>query len=533
MLDGAGGTAFRSADSARLLYGFTRLPPEQRASVIAAIHKAFDATAADGITAEHQRRYARAQVDLFGLTPDKAIDEIDAINATGLIDHEAINNLMEKVQPVLFAKPWPRGREPEKILIPHEPQRIRNRLRLAQQNDGYTVGNNRIVPANWTIAIPEIRLRLLNVGERLGASAVFLPGGNEVVIAGASGSSTTILLVHAANARSGPIELGSAGQVLRIIAAREARSVAVLTSSGELFVVHNLQLGAANRASTVRMKLNGWASASGVERPDLDDLVFAIAPSGKLLAVGKLARKQLEIFETENGTPFSPPIGLDDDISGLFFANDGLALATLRSGTLTKIEVGPNDPEYSGQMIAQLDAAPISVALISASTDHTALLAGMPDGRILLLANTADKSSSLLAQTELMRLPEPAKTIVLCTPDADYTAVTVQSENEQFDAGRCVTIQTSDNSLDLYGLPIDSAGPVLSTEEAALFSPMSLLGRRIRPSLDGSSIVSISSNGRKVASKRSGRLEIRPLVYDPPALRTQFSANASISVAAQ
>jgi len=285
-----------------------------------------------------------------------------------------------------------------------------------------------------------------------------------------------------------------------------------------VFLIHNIQLSdGSGNASVIPVELSG--SMSGRANQDADDLLFAMNPPGGVLAVQGPTRKQLGMFETEGGMPINAPMQFDEDIASLLFANDDTVIAILKSGDIVKIDVpSDRDGKHSNQTIARLNGAPSSVGLIHADAGQTTLVVGMPDGRITSVASSTDSANSpLLLVSDLGRLPMAAKTISLCTPGADYTAVQLQSD-ERFDAGRCVAVQMMDYSLDLFGLPIDSAGRVLSTVgNAQLFSPMSLIDRQIGPGFDGSRVVSISGNGRKIATMRSGRLEIRPLVYDPPA----------------
>jgi hypothetical protein len=112
------------------------------------------------------QRYARAQARLFDATPDDALREIIELKEDGVIDPDPISGLIGRLRPLSYLEEaQPEGIDAsllkvEPIALPAEPFSAVARLQIAGLDAGYQTSRRRIMPPDWSVETPEIRLRM-------------------------------------------------------------------------------------------------------------------------------------------------------------------------------------------------------------------------------------------------------------------------------------------------------------------------------------------------------------------------------------
>jgi hypothetical protein len=555
---GPEGLRFDAPTRRRLLGAFAQRTASERTAAIALINEAFDNAVVEGKTAKELRRYARAQVGLFDTRPDEALQEIDEIFESGIVDRRSIVDLIGRIQPLSYETPLATKQQAEPIRIPGEPWQGRNRVRLTKGTGAYSLPQRKVLPARWVIATPEIRFRVPGQAvERVKqiqngkVATAFLPSGDEILVDGGhdqKDEQTTLLLLNAVNATYSPIRFQGGREVKRIVTARGAKVATVLFDQTTLFVAHGIGGGEQSEKprNVVRVELETWVSQFTAQS---NGLFFTLDVTGGLLAVRGPSGNEIGLFDTESGARRKDGIVFDNYVVDFAFNDGQTATAVLGNGQVVQIDLA-NAADREKRIICKLDTTPTAVGVLQADRTKSSVIVGLEDGRIMLVAYQDADPREPGSIRELACLKAPTRSFHPCRPTADYAAAWIERKEDAEEAGQCVAVLMTDDSFDLLGLPIGPNGQVLTavrdqvtTEsissepsvvetDAPLFAAMSLLERRIGPEFDGSQIVAISRDGRKVAAVRANRVEVRPIVYEPPDARAVNAMSAAVSSSA-
>ncbi|MGJ5040645.1 hypothetical protein [Bradyrhizobium sp. HKCCYLRH1062] len=513
-----------------LLEHFGRRSPEQRKEVLDLVCAAIALAPAKGATAKALKRYIEAQSLLFDATPDHALREINALKEEGLIDPDPINDLIGRLRPPEYpGLAYPGGTlEPslaaEPIRLPAEPFSAGARLQIAGFDGGYETERQRIVPAEWTVATPEVRLRLPTIDRSIPVAA-FLSSGNEILYEGeVRESESVLLLLNSANATRERIALSVPGGVRRIAVAETAAVAAVWIGSNALRLLRLPETsGSGERPAPLKVDLGSWAGDfTNVTTAPL----FVLDPGGSTLALRGPSGQHLRLLDTESGSLRTDDVLLESFIESLVVIDGNRVIAGMRDGRVLSVGIGGTSERFS--RIASFDGVPTSLDVMRAAENSYALLVGLDNGRIIIIANDSG-SPKESPPVEIARVNLKPATISVCLPVEDRAAAriepidnTAETKNSGISfEGVCIAVLGSGGEFDVIGLPLTPSGRVLTRQSdivgrpgtVRLFSSMSLLHQSIGPAIDGSRVIASASGGRRLAAISGGRLVIRPLTY--------------------
>ncbi|MEY9123804.1 hypothetical protein ABIA03_004272 [Bradyrhizobium yuanmingense] len=527
---GPEGLRLEAATRRALLDHFGRRSPEQRKEVLDLVGATITLAPAKGITAEALKRYTQAQALLFDGIPDHALREINALKEEGLIDPDPIDDLIGRLRPPGYRGfAYPNGsQEPslaaEPIRLPAEPFSAAARLQIAGFDGGYETAGQRVVPADWTVATPEARLRLPAVDRPISAAA-FLPGGNEILLeGGARDNESFLLLLNSANATQERINLPVSGGVRRVAVAETAAVAAVWIGSNAVRVLRLPETsGSGERPAPLGVDLGGWAG-------DFTDVttapLFALDPGGSTLALRGPSGQLLRLLDTESGSLRTDDVPLEGVIESLVFIDANRAIAGMRDGRLLSVSISGTPERFS--QIARFDGIPTSLGLMRGAEHSYTLIVGLDNGRIVIIPNDSE-SPKAPSPAEIARVNMKPTAISVCLPVEDRAAARIEATDGADETKRsgislggvCIAVLGSGGEFDVVGLPLTPSGRMLTrlsvsvgtASTVPLFSSMSLLRRSIGPAIDGSRVIAAASGGRRLAVVRGGRLVIRPLIY--------------------
>lgn len=526
---GPEGLRLEAATRRALLDHFGRRSPEQRKEVLDLVGAAIALAPAKGATAEALKRYTQAQTLLFDATPDHALLEINALKEEGLIDPDPINDLIGRLRPPEYPGfAYPNGyQEPslaaEPIRLPAEPFSAAARLQIAGFDGGYETARQRIVPADWTVATPEARLRLPAI-DRTVTAAAFLPGGNKILLEGdVRENESFLLLLNSANATQERINLPVSGGVRRVAVAETAAVAAVWIGSNAVRILRLSEAsGSGERPAPLEVDMGSWAGDfTNVTTAPL----FALDPDGGTLALRGPSGQHLRLLDTESGRLRTDDVPLEGFIESLVLIDGNRVIAGMRDGRVLSVGISGTPERFS--QIASFDGVPTSLDLMRGAQNSYALLVGLDNGRIAIIPNDSENPKAP-SPAEIARVNMKPAAISVCLPVEDRAAArieatddAVETERSGISGGVCITVLGSGGEFDVVGLPLNHSGRMLTRQSdiagtpstVPLFSSMSLLRQSIGPAIDGSRVIAAASGGRRLAAVRGGRVVIRPLIY--------------------
>ena len=526
------GLRLEAATRRALLDHFGQRSPEQRKEVLDLLGAAIALAPANGTTAGALKRYTEAQVLLFDATPDLALREISLLLKEGLIDRNPINDLVGRLRPPEYHGLAYLGLDQdsslaaEPIRLPAEPFSAAARLQIAGHDGGYETARQRVVPANWTVANPEVRLRMPAI-DRTVPAAAFLVGGDMILCdGGASGSESFLLLLNSANATQQRISLPVSGGVRGIAVAETAAVAAVWIGSNALRVLRFPEtFGSGGRPAPLEVDLGSWASEFTDVRTDIVPLL-ALDPGGGTLALRSPSGRQLRLLDTTNGKIRTDDVSLEGFIESLLFTDGNRMIVGMRDGRV--LSVGISGTAETSSQVARFDDMPTSLGLMRRADNSYALLIGLVNGRIMIIPNDSGNPSAS-PSAEIARVSMKPAAIGMCLPVEDRAAARIEWTDDREEKERsvislegvCIAVVGSGGEFDVVGLPLTPSGRMLTRQldtsetprTVPLFSSMSLLSRSIGPAFDGSRVIAAASGSRRLAAISGGRLVIKPLTY--------------------
>jgi hypothetical protein len=516
---GAEGLRFEPGVRCLLLNLFSARPAKEREAVTAVIDAAF-ADEPIGETASALWRYARAQVLVFGAAADEAFSTINEIADQGLINPDDVDRLFAHLR--LPSQPT----DPRRIVLPAEPVRAATRRRLLSRRTN-NLGPERPLPiARWIIGLPESRVRFLDNGEGNSAlstsgferptGSAFLPGGRYVIVDGQLDSSVSagLVLVDVVLGTRGKIGGSwSTAAISGIWTAREVQLAVIAVRGSPLFIVRSdfepsNELGAEH--FTVQM-LPGTDIGSDDDAP-----AVAVSPDGNLIA---LCRSDGQLMLADPNSKAEPQlVETGARATTLSFPSNERLFAGLANGDVIAFSI--EERRAQGMSIVfHLELPATAIAPVSVADPMSPLIAGLPDGRIILTP-TSQTSSAMSDQYRQVKLAWVSRRVA---PFPDKGVVASEGAGGS-PTGLSIAVLGQEGECEIVGLPFVPSGPAKT--DVPVFAPMSLLEKDIRPRRDGMRVLNIAAQSRRLAIVRSSALEIRPLVYHLPTAEAPVNGSA-------
>ncbi|WP_156383861.1 hypothetical protein [Methylobacterium sp. Leaf456] len=527
---GPEGLRFEPALRARLLSHHAARPAPARDAVAGIIDTAFGEEPA-ARTAGALWRYARAKTRLLSSGMDGAFDDLLDLQREGLVDPAQVDDLFTRLRPP--GAPTVAG----DISLPREPGRIAARRRLAAATADEAGRAGGLVPAGWQMGVPESRTRVPSSAAPTETAATvfshscagFLVRAQSLVvgIGEASTGRSTLSVVDAVRGTRREVE-GPPGlsSVREIWAARDVDTVVIASGDGQLFVAQGLLEAPSDttRSETAFQSLDRSAG----RRP-----IVAISPKGVRIAVHDEDGDVLTVSDlARRGETRRLP--LDAAVTALAFPTNGRLLVALRNGDVGAVLLAEGEAEALGdlsfQRRATIDGTPCAIAARQPDNVESDLVVATEDGRLLLVTPGAGAASSIAPEPPAdasdgildagVRLPWPARRVV---PFADKPAARLNGREVGFSLG----VFGRDGQFEIVGFAVPDGAEDAAAER---IPPLLLLDRGLDPLRDETLLLAVSAQSRRVAVLRRDWIEVRPLIYNPPAVE-EAGEDASGSVA--
>jgi hypothetical protein len=549
---GPEGIRFEPRLRRHLLSLFSARRESEQAHAIGVIDAAF-ADEPSGQTESALWRYARAQVHLLAkTTTDDAWLEIEDIKQEGLVDVAPIADFVSRLR-----APGSTG-DSNAIMLPSEPARAVFRKRILGEQNEYESGNVRVVPAEWTVGLPDLRIKYqqpyasptqdssLNLTDATGIpseisstvlnaepnNAAFFPNGHNLVVDGAFdlSNAAVVTFIDSLTLERHRLEWpGRQDKIAGIWTARDA-NVAVFLVPGKPAVVLRPKSEASDAAPlTATLE---FATVGDVPLGSPGTLMV-VSPRGEWLLVQE-KDAELLLIEISSGR-LANRLSISARATALTFPQPQLVLAGLGDGTILPIDID-DGLMRAGDPLGRVEGVPVAIASVQPNRRNGAIVVALDDGRIVLLETGGGTSGSLEQRSEI-RLRWAARRVI---PFADRPAARVtvrhrspdaltgfsaqRGDDEVDEVGLSVAVLGQRGEFDIVGLPLQnaesgaivesSARTILSPETDA-FKPLSLLDRDIRPSRDWLRVIAVGAQSRRIAVVRAGHVEVRPLIYQP------------------
>jgi hypothetical protein len=517
---GAEGLRFEPGVRCLLLNLFSARPTSEREAVIAAIDAAF-AHEPVGETASALWRYARAQVLVFGTAADEAFSTINEIGDQGVINPGDVDRFFTHLR--LPSQPT----DPRRITLPAEPVRASTRRRLLSRRTDNHEPERPLPIARWMIGLPESRVRFLDNGEGNSAlstsafarptGAAFLPGGRYVIVDGqldASVSADLVLVDVVLGTRAKIDGSWNTAAISGIWTAREVQLVVIAVRGSPLFIVRSdFEPRSELRAERFTVQM---LPGSDIDADD-DAPAVAVSPDGNCIALRRSDGQLILADPNSKAEPHLVETGART--TTLSFVSNERLFAGLANGDVIAFSIEKRRTQ--GMSIAfHLELPATAIAPVSSADPMSPLIAGLPDGRIVLMP-PSQTSSAVTDQYRQVKLDWVARRVV---PFPDRGVVASEGAGGS-PIGLSIAVLGQEGECEIVGLPFVPSG-VATTAEVPVFAPMSLLEKDIRPRRDGMRVLNIAAQSRRLAIVRSSALEIRPLVYHLPTTEGRINGSA-------
>ena len=290
----------------------------------------------------------------------------------------------------------------------------------------------------------------------------FVAGGQQVLVSGRTVG--VVEAIHTGTGSGQPLEVQIRGDISRMVPARTTSAVVVTTDANEVAVINLFPADrAGNAPRVVVIKPSDTklvSSLNAVAQTDqTPDIVLAIDPAGRTLAICGAGQEYIGIFDCSTGVE-QRQVGCSGPIASLLLDENRRGLAGLRSGAVEAFDL--NDQQGTRSIpVASLDAVPTVLEWLHLDKGARPLLVGCTDGRIVIFPDTATGWPPQFGTAlELARLPDQPVAIVPSIPIADRLAVRIEAVTDR-EEGVCIALLDRKGNFDIFAVPIDKSGAPL------------------------------------------------------------------------
>lgn len=509
----------------RLLNDFALRPSDDRAKALAIVNHAFDEAPAAGKTAQAMKAYAHAQANLFASDPqDEALQQIFRAEREGYIDPPAVQDFCRRLRPP--ADPA----EDSTIRLPNEPARAEFRARLSRAGgQDQRARTDDIAAARWRIGAPQVRVALRgDNGFPSMPQAAFLSGLRTLLVASpAPDGVPTVRMISTAFGSESSLDLsGARGAVDGLWTARDSPAAVLHFDGGALFRLHPTgEPGASAPLQAQPLEFKGSAA-----------LRFAAALdwTGRRLAHVSAGERGMTVFSFD-GKPQVIRLEGSADITAIAWTSrDGILLG-FENGEIDAIDVSDMERAVRPEHVCKAGGAPAAFAVLRDGEGIAGIAVGVATGRIELhLASGglalegADSLPQCSFSSAYMFGGVPGRMAFL----PDSPAASVRSGRESVSNGCSLAVLSPTGRFDILGFPLPPRGlrngeTTAPTAAPLPFTPMALADRHPGTGDGPSAVAAFSAQSRSIALWQGGRIEVRPLIYEQPALPDLPPAEAS------
>jgi hypothetical protein len=486
---GPEGLRFSAQIRRQLLSRSSDIPRSQQFAFLQVLDDAFGEEP-KSITSAELWRYTRAQAELFSPRQVRALQDLADIKAGGLIDETQFNDFVQRLRPPGEAL------QPGTITLPLRSSRIAV-LAGPQEAKQKPEKQVEIVPATWSVGLPEVRIRLHADAAPL---AAFLPGGRHILVVepAASDQLAVFSRIDAARGNREPLSLRESlvqleldpRDLAELMVFPQSQAGVIATRKGRLFAFHQ-DAGTADTKTEFSSSLS--LSEIRFNAQINGTPLLALSADGNVLACCSVKSNVLVVVNvSERLKP--QHVTVPGKITALVFSQGGSLLCGLESGEVFRISNSPSgfsSPERAASFGQEITAL---TEVGTGETSESDVVAALADGRIGL-------DGSQLSENANLALPWRPKWL---TAFPDRKAVLLSNAP----VGFSVAATGPNGEFDVIGMP--------HKDERYQYQGESLISKAIDPLRDGIAMLAINAERRRSVVRNGLYLEVRPLLYDLP-----------------